>query len=129
MIYAEALERQVEVLRWSQRRENLFAKQGARSDGTSPMLRALSEGDTYYWHPELMPVLEAGATSLPDAARLDMTALPSPMGWCWFGAPLPIPGRIAADLGLFRMTDQYDRVAACRAGKCSRCPGHRTRCG
>lgn len=90
MVYAEALERQVEALRWLERHPELRRM--------TTLHRTLREAETYYWHPELLPVLAAGGASLPTTTRLDATMLPSAAGFCWFGAPLHVPAATAVDL-------------------------------
>ncbi len=79
-MYAEALERQAQAIQWVQRHSR-------RAD--LPVFEAaVTTGETYYWHPELLPVLTAGGQSLPTSTRLAEDMLPSPAGFCWFGAPL-----------------------------------------
>ncbi len=90
MIYAEALERQVERLRWV-----ADHPQRERLRFLDDVLRA---GETFYWDAALLPVLHAGGSTVPADTRLDLPMLPAPAGFCWLAKPLPVPSDLVVGI-------------------------------
>jgi hypothetical protein len=102
-MYSEALERQVEALRWvdgpryvgdMERAFRVMSQPlDAAAHSSITMLRqaasaALSTGETYFWGRELTPLLN-DSEAPPLTTRLRVEDLPSPHGFIWLQAPIP----------------------------------------
>jgi hypothetical protein len=90
MVFAEALERQVERLRWVAEHP-----QRERLRFLDDVLRA---GETFYWDADLLPVLHAGGSTVPADCRLDPPMLPAQAGFCWLATPLPVPSELVGGI-------------------------------
>lgn len=103
-MYAEALERQVHFLRWVDGGgfQSYVAAAVGRYDKLDDtptrqwfdgfrhhLSLALRQGETFYWGPDLMPLLLTGGT-LPPATQLTATDLPAPQGYIWFPRALRV---------------------------------------
>lgn len=102
--YSEALERQLELIRYWNSDRGLRAGEALRQSllpvlGATPSpdhirrMRALEveDGETYYVSGELAAVIKQAADVLPAGSVLDLATLPSFAGWVYLGRGLPLP--------------------------------------
>jgi hypothetical protein len=106
---AEALERHVEAWRWA---TGPYGAERRRIMGRSTVVlrrqvggveawdaerqrewleQGLASAETFYWHPDLLPLLVAGA-GVPGETRLGRDQVPARCGFLWLGGPLKDPG-------------------------------------
>lgn len=101
--YSEALERQIEMLRYTEQQPGQL--------GDAPLMRrnvdvhrgrlmvheTLTRATPFYWSAELCDLLHTAADVLPFDAKLPSDALPCMAGFWWFARPFSVPCSVHHD--------------------------------
>lgn len=107
MSYSQALEQQLAMLDWVERRgygdqaDDVISQVTSeqRSAASELIAATLADADPYYWSPEICEILEATAPSIPPWS-LRPEDLLTRTGFCWLARPLKLPSPKPTDVGV-----------------------------
>lgn len=91
MSYSQALEQQIRWHRWLKTTLESAAREPGQNERNKRFKfaeRAVREGDTYYWSPDICNTIMQVSTGLPKTWQFDSPMLPTRSGFAWFAGGL-----------------------------------------